>query len=90
MTVIVSITNRLSGIYDDGVYRRELKRVMQELIELVGPIISGSDYPVLAVGEGWRIKFGVPKQHQLHYVEFDSEELASFYILKYGGEIVSE
>ena len=87
MTTIVSITGRLSGIYDDAVYRLELKRVMVELIQLVGPILSGADYPVLARGLGWTIKFGVPNNHQIHYIEFESSELASFYILKYGGQV---
>jgi hypothetical protein len=88
MSTIVSITGRSSGIYDDAVYRLELKRVMVELIQSVGPILSGSDYPVLARGLAWTIKFGVPNHHQIHYIEFFREADAAFPVLKHSGQIV--
>jgi hypothetical protein len=33
---------------------------------------------------------GIPRDGQEHYIEFDCEKAAMFYMLKYGGEIVGE
>lgn len=87
-TVIIAISNRLANIYDDELYKCELKKIIVELVNLCGPLVSGADYPVLATGQGWRLKFGVPKNHQAHYIEFDDPILANFYLLKYAGVIV--
>jgi hypothetical protein len=74
----------------DSEYHRALAEILRELVQLVGPIDYGAPllYPLLARGQGWRVKFGVPRDQQQHYVEFDSDEMAVFYLLRYGGDLV--
>ena len=91
---IVSVTQRIrtSDVHpgDDALYRDELTAILREVVGIAGPIVGGADYPVFAQGESWRFKFGVPRDGQEHYIEFEQERAAIFYVLKYGGEIVAE
>lgn len=94
MTTIVSVTERIrnSTVHsgDDALYRDILTQILREIVTVAGPIISGADYPVFAQGESWRFMLGIPRDGQEHYIEFDCEKAAMFYMLKYGGEIVGE
>ena len=89
--MIVSLSHRLKEHYPyDRDYHRDLAEILRELAQLVGPIDYAEPqvYPLLAQGQGWRVKFGVPRDQQQHYVEFDSDEMAVFYLLKYGGDLI--
>ena len=92
MTVIVSVTQRIRNSNvnygSDSLYRDELAGILKEIVGIAGPILHGADYPVFAQGESWRFKFGVPRDGQEHYIEFDQEADAMFYVLKHGGERV--
>ena len=92
MTTIVSVTERIrtSNVHvsDDVIYRDELTVILREIVGIAGPIVSGADYPVFAQGSTWRFMLGVPRDGQEHYIEFDREADAVFYVLKHGGEIV--
>lgn len=94
MTTIVSVARRLYSSHvnsgDDAVYRDLLAGILKEIVGIAGPVISGADYPVFAQGSAWRFKFGIPRDGQEHYIEFDQEADAVFYVLKYGGDIVGE
>jgi hypothetical protein len=94
MTTIVSVTERIrnSTVHsgDDVIYRDILTQILREIVTVAGAIVAGADYPVFAQGESWRFKFGVPRDGQEHYIEFDREADAVFYVLKHGGEIVGE
>ena len=94
MTTIVSVTQRIrtSNVHvgADALYRDLLTAILREIVDIAGPIVSGSDYPVFAQGESWCFIMGVPRDGQEHYIEFDREADAVFYMLKYGGEIVQE
>jgi len=89
---LISITERLGSFYQDELYRSDLACILRELVELVGPIDYSTPqvYPLLARGQGWRVKFGVPQDRQQHYVEIDSDRMAVFYMLKYGGVRIVE
>jgi hypothetical protein len=91
--IIVSVTDRvynkpMSYSGQDEVYRSELASIIQEVVSVAGPVTGGADYPTFASGQGWAFKFGQPRDHQTHYVEFLREEDAVFYMLKYGGTII--
>jgi len=90
----VSVARRLYASHvnygDDALYRDELARILGEIVHVAGPILHGADYPVFAQGAHWRFMLGVPRDVQEHYIEFDQEADAVFYMLKYGGEIVPE
>jgi hypothetical protein len=89
---LVSVTHRLHitnvSYGSDSFYRDELNRILREVVDICGPVVSGSDYPIFAQGATWRFKFGIPRDGQAHYIEFDRAEDAIFYILKHGGEII--
>ena len=91
---IVSVTERIynSNIHwgSDVLYRDELAVVLGEIVAIAGPILHGADYPTFACGEFWRFKLGVPRDGQEHYIEFEQEEHAMFYVLKHGGVIIEE
>jgi hypothetical protein len=72
----------------DSFYRDELAGILKEVVGVAGPVVSGSDYPVFARGRLWAFKFGIPRDGQEHYIEFDYEADAMFYILKHGGVII--
>ena len=89
--MIVSLSHRLKEHYPlDSDYHRDLAEILRELAQLVGPIDYAVPqvYPLLAQGQGWRVKFGVPRDQQQHYVEFDSDRMAVFYLLKHGGDLI--
>jgi hypothetical protein len=44
----------------------------------------------IAQGHNWRFAIGVPRDRQQHYVQFERDEDAVFYVLKHGGVIVSD
>jgi hypothetical protein len=94
VTTIVSVARRLYSSHvhygNDALYRDELTAILREVVSIAGPVISGADYPVFAQGSAWRFKFGVPRDGQEHYIEFDQEKAAMFYVLKHGGDIVGE
>ena len=94
MTTIVSVARRLYSSHvhygDDALYRDELTSILREVEAIAGAVISGADYPVFAQGCHWQFMLGVPRDGQEHYIEFDQEADAVFYMLKYGGEIVQE
>jgi hypothetical protein len=71
-------------------YRDLLTAILREIVDIAGPIVGGADYPVFAQGCHWQFMLGVPRDGQEHYIEFDQEADAVFYMLKYGGEIVQE
>jgi hypothetical protein len=89
---LVSVTHRLHitnvSYGSDSFYRDELNRILREVVDICGPVVSGSDYPIFAQGATWRFKFGIPRDGQAHYIEFDREDLAVFYVLKHGGTII--
>ena len=90
--IIVSVTHRFHVDNQrhgtDSFYRDELAEILKEVVSVAGPVVSGSDYPVFAQGELWQFKFGAPRDGQEHYIEFDREADAMFYILKHGGVII--
>lgn len=94
MTIIVSVTDKVynkpvSYAGQDEMYRNELARIIEEVVSIAGPVVSGPDYPQFAQGRYWRFMFGAPRDQQEHYIEFAREEDAVFYVLKHGGHIVT-
>ena len=91
---IVSVARRLYSSHvnygDDVLYRDLLTAILREVVSIAGPIISGADYPVFAQGDRWRFMLGIPRDGQEHYIEFEQERDALFYVLKHNGEIIDK
>ena len=92
MVTVVSITDRLysSDVHygSDALYRDELAVILGEIVAIAGPILHGADWPVFAQGATWRFMLGTPRDGQEHYIEFEQEQHAMFYVLKHGGVII--
>ena len=94
MTRIVNISHR-KEVYNvvwgnDEKYRSMLRAVIRECEDIAGTQIPGAKGMTIAQGPGWRFQIGVPRDRQQHYIVFERDEDAVFYVLKHGGVIVSE
>ena len=93
MSNIVNITHRFSA-YDvvwsnDDVYRSQLIQVIGELATEFGAVVGQPTGNVIATGSSWVFRVGRPQDSQEHLIEFDLDEDTVFYMLKYGGHIVT-
>jgi hypothetical protein len=89
---VVSVTDRLNSSHvhygNDTLYRDELSDILKEVVAIAGPVVKGADWPVFAQGATWRFMLGAPRDGQEHYIEFEQEQHAMFYVLKHGGVII--
>jgi len=94
MTCIVNISHR-TEVYNvvwgnDDRYRSMLASVIKECEDIGGTQIPGAGGMTIAQGRTWRFTIGVPRDRQQHYIQFERDEDAVFYVLKHGGVIVSD
>jgi len=94
MTRTVDISHR-TAVYNvvwgnDDRYRSMLASVIRECEEIGGAQIPGAGGMTIAQGPGWRFQIGVPQDRQQHYIQFERDEDAVFYVLKHGGVIVGD
>lgn len=94
MTCTVNISHR-TAVYNvvwgnDDKYRSMLAVVIRECEAIGGSQIPGAGGMTIAQGHNWRFTIGVPRDRQQHYVQFERDEDAVFYVLKHGGVIVND